>query len=112
MRLVHAAKYNVSSMMLQESQIHMFERNLLPANGRAPSKEKHDALDCAQQIKVAEDFANIFQNVEDVLSEAEGWIQILTCPGLEQNTGPLLRRKEVLPLEKYLQRWYRRPEAQ
>ena len=70
MHLVHAAKYDVSSMMLQESQMDMFQRNLLPCSGRAPTKESRDAKDRAQQLRVAEDFANIFNNVEEVLSEA------------------------------------------
>ena len=71
MRLFHAAKYDVSSMMLQESQIDMFQCNLIPYTGRAPTKETHDAKDRAQQLCVAEDFANIFDNVEEVLSEAQ-----------------------------------------
>ena len=70
MRLVHVAKYDVSSMMLQESQMDMFQWNLLPCSGRAPTKESCDAKDRAQQLHVAEDFANIFNNVEEVLSEA------------------------------------------
>ena len=70
MCLVHAAKYDVSSMMLQESQIDMFQCNLIPCTGRAPTKETCNAKDRAQQLHVAEDFANIFDNVEEVLSEA------------------------------------------
>ena len=70
MHLVHTAKYDVSSMMLQESQIDMFQHNLIPCTGRAPTKETHDAKDRAQQLRVAEDFANIFDNVEEVLSKA------------------------------------------
>ena len=70
MRLVHAVKYDVSSMMLQESQIDMFQHNLIPCTGRAPTKETRDAKDRAQQLRVAEDFANIFDNVEEVLSKA------------------------------------------
>ena len=70
MCLVHAAKYDFSSMMLQESQIDMFQHNLIPCTGRAPTKETHDAKDRAQQLHVAEDFANILDNVEGVLSEA------------------------------------------
>ena len=75
MRLVHAAKYDVSSMMLQESQIDMFQRNLLPCSGRAPTKESRDAKDRAQQLRVAEDFVNIFNNVEEVLSEARQGVE-------------------------------------
>ena len=55
MRLVHAAKNDVSSMMLQESQIDMFQHNLIPCTGRAPTKETCDAEDRAQQLRVAED---------------------------------------------------------
>ena len=62
--------YDVSSMMLQESQIDMFQRNLIPCTGRAPTKETRDAKDRAQRLHVAEDFANIFDNVEEALSEA------------------------------------------
>ena len=75
MRLVHAAKYDVSSMMLQESQMDMFQRNLLPCSGRAPTKESRDAKDRAQQLRVAEDFVNIFNNVEEVLSEARQGVE-------------------------------------
>ena len=71
MRLVHPVKYDVSSMMLQESQIDMFQHNLIPCTGRAPTKETHNAKDRAQQLHVAEDFANIFENIEEVLSEAQ-----------------------------------------
>ena len=39
--------------------------------GQGPSKEVRDARDRAQQIRVAEDFANILDNEEDVLMEAE-----------------------------------------
>ena len=52
MRLVHAAKYDVSSMMLQESQIDMFQRNLIPCTGRAQTKESRDAKDRVQQLRV------------------------------------------------------------
>ena len=70
MRLVHTVKYDVSSMMLQESQIDMFQCNLIPCTGRAPTKETGHAKDRAQQLHVAEDFSNIFDNVEEVLSKA------------------------------------------
>ena len=70
MWLVHTVKYDVSSMMLQESQIDMFQHNLIPCTGRAPTKETRDAKDRAQQLCVAKDFANIFDNVEEVLSKA------------------------------------------
>ena len=70
MRLVHAAKYDVATMLEQEKEIELFERNLLKCAGRGPSAGMRDAKDRAQQIQVAEDFANIFDDEEDVLLEA------------------------------------------
>ena len=96
MRLVHAAKYDVSSMILQESEINMFERNLLPCSGRAPTKEKRDARDRAQQIRVAEDFANIFSNEADVISEAREGIQPASyLPGSNSKHRAPQRKKPV-----------------
>ena len=69
MRLVHTAKYDVATMLEQEKEIELFERNLLKCAGRGQSARVHDAKDRAQQIQVAEDFANIFDD-EDVLLEA------------------------------------------
>ena len=70
MRLVHAAKYDVATMLEQEKEIQLFERNLLKCAGRGPSAGVRDAKDRAQQIQVAEDFANIFDDEDDVLMEA------------------------------------------
>ena len=70
MRLVHAAKYDVATMLEQEKEIELFERNLLKCAGRGLSARVHDAKDRAQQIQVAEDFVNIFDDEEDVLLEA------------------------------------------
>ena len=71
MHLVHTVKYDVSSMMLQESQIDMFQHNLIPCTGRALTKETRDGKDRAQQLGMAEDFANIFDNIEEVFREAQ-----------------------------------------
>ena len=70
MRLVQAAKYDVATMLEQEKEIELFERNLLKCAGRGPSAGMRDAKDRAQQIQVAKDFANIFDDEEDVLLEA------------------------------------------
>ena len=70
MRLVHAAKYDVATMMEQEKEIELFEQNLLKCAGRGPSAGVRDAKDRAQQMKVAEDFVNILDNEEDVMMEA------------------------------------------
>ena len=37
MRLVHAAKYDVATMLEQEKEIELFERNLLKCAGRGQS---------------------------------------------------------------------------
>ena len=72
MHLVKAAIYDVSHMLQQELQIYLFECNLLHCVGRGQSKQSRDAKDHAQQIRAAEEFANIFMNdVEGVLLEAK-----------------------------------------
>ena len=71
MRLVHAAKYDVATMLEQEKEIELFEHNLLKCAGHGQSAGVRNSKDCAQQIKVAEDFVNILDHEEDVLAEAE-----------------------------------------
>ena len=70
--LVKAAIYDVSHMMLQESQMDQFEHNLIRVSGRGQTKEVRDARDRAKQIRTAEEFANIFMDdSEAVILEAE-----------------------------------------
>ena len=71
MRLVHAAKYDVATMLEQEKEIELFERNLLKCAGRGQSAGVRNSKDRVQQIKVAEDFVNILDHEEDVLAEAK-----------------------------------------
>ena len=71
MRLVHAAKYDVATMLEQEKEIELFERNLLKCVGRGQSAGVRNSKDRAQQIKVGEDFVNILNHEEDVLAESE-----------------------------------------
>ena len=59
MRLVKVAIYDVANMLQQESQIYMFERNLLRCTGRGQTKNVRDARDRAEQIQATEEFANI-----------------------------------------------------
>ena len=70
MQLVKAAIYDVASMLHQESQIYMFERNLLRCTGRGQTKSVHDARDRAEQIRAAEEFANVFMDDDAVTLEA------------------------------------------
>ena len=69
--LVEAAKYDVATMMWQEIQIDLFERNMLKCSGRGPSKEVKDSREHARQMKVAADFVNIFDDHSAVMLEAE-----------------------------------------
>ena len=71
MRLVHAAKYDVATMLEQEKEIELFERNLLKCAGRGQLAGVRNSKDHAQQMKVTEDFVNILDHEEDVLAEAE-----------------------------------------
>ena len=71
MRLVHAAKYDVATMLEQEKEIELFERNLLKCAGHGQSAGVRNSKDHAQQIKVTEDFVNILDHEEDVLAEAK-----------------------------------------
>ena len=69
--LVEAAKYDVATMMWQETQISLFERNLLRCTSRAPSQEVKDSRECSRQMKVAADFVNILDDHSAVMLEAE-----------------------------------------
>ena len=71
MRLVHAAKYDVATMLEQEKQIELFEHNLLKYAGHCQSAGVRNLKDRAQQMKVAEDFVNILDHEEDILVEAD-----------------------------------------
>ena len=71
MRLVHAAKYDTTTMMYQEKEIGMFERNLLRASGCWLSGGACEAKERAEQIKVAMDFIRILDSEADVMLKAQ-----------------------------------------
>ena len=71
MQLVHAAKYDVATMIEQEREIALFEQNLIALRGRGKTLNERNARDREEQMKVAEDFVNILDNVEDVILEAQ-----------------------------------------
>ena len=48
MRLVHAAKYDVATMLEQEKEIELFDRNLLKCAGRGQSAGVRNSKDRAQ----------------------------------------------------------------
>ena len=71
MRLVHAAKYDTATMMYQEKEIVMFERNLVKASGYRLSAGTHAAKDRAEQMKITTDFVRILDSEADVMLEAQ-----------------------------------------
>ena len=70
MCLVHAARYDSSTMILQECQVYQFDRNLTKSSGRGPSQAVRSSKDCGQQINVAVDFHNIADDDEMLLEQA------------------------------------------
>ena len=70
LRLAHAAKYDVASMVLQEKQIFKFENNIEKTCGRGPSQAVRMARDKGDQIKLAEDFVEIASDEEALEQEA------------------------------------------
>ena len=71
MRFVHAAKYDTVTMMYQEKEIGIFERNLLRASGCGLSAGAHAAKERAEQMKVATDFVRILDSEVDVMLEVQ-----------------------------------------
>ena len=45
MRLVHAAKYDVATMMTQEKQVFKFDHNLEKSTGHGPTQASHASRD-------------------------------------------------------------------
>ena len=62
MRLVHAARDNVSTMIFQEVSVNLFNRILHKSSGRGRSKAVRDAQDRAQQMNVVNDFIETLNN--------------------------------------------------
>ena len=96
MRLVDAAKYDVSTMIWMEEQIYKFNRNLGSSIGRAPNRAARDAKDRDGQMCVAEGFAKIVKDRKAMLREAESIMNppFYLPPG--KNTHKPPKRKVVL----------------
>ena len=71
LRLVHAAKQDIASMMLQETEIFLFNRKMAKSTGRGLSKAVRNSREQQEQIKIAEDFSNILDDEEAIRLEAE-----------------------------------------
>ena len=70
LRLVHAAKNDTATMILQEEELYDFTHNLCTSSGRGPSQAVRMARDKSEQIGIGVDFVNIFDDIESVLQEA------------------------------------------
>ena len=70
LHLAHAAKYDTTTMILQEKQMFKFEHNIEKTSGRGPSQGVRMAHDKAEQIKLAEDFVAIASDEEALEQEA------------------------------------------
>ena len=59
LRLVHAAKQDTATMILQEKEIYLFNRNQAKSTSQVPSKAVRNSRDRQEQVKIAKDFVNI-----------------------------------------------------
>ena len=84
MQLVHAAKYDVSTMMTQEKQVFKFDRNLEKSTCHGPTQAVHASCYRSEQVTVGEEFVEIISD-EEAIEEArqalepEGFIPKKKC---------------------------------
>ena len=71
LRLVHAVKNDTATMVLQEEELYEFTRNMPMSTGRGPSDAIHKARWRVEQLYIAKDFVEIFDNIEAVVLEVE-----------------------------------------
>ena len=71
LRLVHAVKNDTTTMVLQEEELYEFSRYMSMSTGKGPSDAICKARWKVEQLNVAKDFAEIFDDIEAVVLEAE-----------------------------------------
>lgn len=71
LRLVHACKNDIASMISQQAELKMFEENECKSSGCRQSVGSHIMQDQAYQIKMAVYLNNITDDAEVVQAEAE-----------------------------------------
>ena len=71
LRLVHACRNDLSTMMMQQAGLKEFEENEGKSSGRGQSVGTHLLQDQLDQIKVAVDFNNIMDDAEAIRAQAE-----------------------------------------
>ena len=67
--LVHAAKNDTATMVLQEEELYKFMTNMTTSTGKGPSDAIHKAQWRVEQLNVAKDFIEIFDDIEVVMLE-------------------------------------------
>ena len=70
MQLVHAAKYDVSTMMTQEKQVFKFDRNLEKSTGHGLTQAVHASHARSEQVTIGEEFVEIISDEEATEEEA------------------------------------------
>ena len=70
MRLIHAAKYDVPSMILQNKKLFKFNRNIEKSDGKGPSQGMQISCDRGEQCRIGEDFVDILSDDEALEQEA------------------------------------------
>ena len=58
-------------MIIQDKEIHLFNRNKAKSTGRGPSVAVRNSRDHQEQIKIPEDFADVLDDEEALRQEAE-----------------------------------------
>ena len=70
MRLVHAAKYDVASMILQNKKLFKFNQNMEKSDGKGSSQGMRISCDWGDQCKIGEDLVDILSDEEALEAEA------------------------------------------
>ena len=71
LRLVHTAKNDTATMVLQEEELYEFSRNMLASTGKSPSDAIRKARWKVEQLNVAKDFVEIFDDIEVIILEGQ-----------------------------------------
>ena len=71
LQLVHAAKNDTATMVLQEEELYEFSRNTSMSTGKGPSDAIRKARWRVEQLNIAKDFVEIFDAIEAVVLETE-----------------------------------------
>ena len=71
LRLVHTAKNDTATMVLQEEELYEFSRNMLASTRKGQLDAIRKARWRVAQLNVAKDFVEIFYNIEAVILEGK-----------------------------------------